>query len=148
MPAPKRLRILYAIGERLAAAGHVVRYDRQQPHLAELPLVLVYDFGRESQGRTGRRDNCSMNVAVVGYRELTTDNQTTDNQIVANEILADIAEAVELDDKTLGGLLRDQDGLAMVIESPYMPEAGESIVAAEIVYSCPHTRTDGNPEIE
>lgn len=143
MPAPRRLRIVQAIGARVATVGQPVQYNRLQPHLAELPLFLVYDLGREAEERNGAKTRCAMNVAVVGYRQLTDQHE-----IVGNAILADIAQAVELADKSLGGLLMPQDGLTFVTESIYMPEAGESIVAAEIVYSCPHVRTDGNPEIQ
>jgi len=143
MPAPKRQRIINALVERLESAGVTVRRDRQMPHAAECPVYAVYSNERSNEARTNTRTTCAMTVTVVGFREFTDDAETE-----GNEILATITQAVETTDKTLDGLLIAQPGLSFETETIYLPEAGEGVVAAEIVYSVPHVRIDGDPQTE
>ena len=143
MPAPKRQRIINAIVDRLETAGVTVRRDRQMPHAAECPVYAVYSNERTNEERKNLRTRCAMTVTVVGFREFTNDAETE-----GNEILAEIMQAIETSDKTLDGLLVNQPGLSFETETIYLPEAGEGVVAAEIVYATPHIRIDGDPEIE
>lgn len=144
MPAPKRLRIVNAIADRLATIGHVIFRDRREPQAPELPCILVWSNERTLEEARNRRALTEFTVTVAGYRRL----DENDSETIGNEILSDIMAAVELEDETLGGLVTRQPGLSFVSESIFLPEAGENVVAAEITYSAPHVRIDGDPEIE
>lgn len=142
MPVSKRLRIVNAIADLLTDAGHVVRRDKQQPQAFECPIMLVFSGERSPVARTGRRTHCEMTVSVIGFRLANADSE-----VVGNAILEDIATAVEVGDPGLDSLLvTEPGGFAFAGEQIFMPEAGEGIVGAEIVYAVPHTRVDGDPE--
>lgn len=144
MPEPRRLRLVTAIADRLTAAGHTVKRDRQQPMAPELPLMLVFSGERTPAERSNSRTRCDMTISVIGFRLANEEAE-----IVGNEILSDIMTAVEAGDTTLGGLvLGEPGGLTFSGEQIFMPEAGEGVVAAEIIYSVPHTRVDGDPDIQ
>jgi hypothetical protein len=143
MPAPKRLRIVDAIAVRAATIGDTIYRDRREPQADELPCLLIYSGDRIVDVNHNRRGRCEMTVTVAGYRRLDSGESET----IGNEILADIMTAVELEDETLGGLVLTNPGLSVATESIYLPETGDNVVAAEIVYSVPHVRVDGDPEI-
>lgn len=143
MPAPKRLRIINELADRLAGVGDTVYRDRREPQAEELPCFLVWSNGREAGEQRNRRSMCTMTVTVTGYRRL----DAADPEQLGNDIIAEIMEAMELEDNTLGGLLMVQPGLEWVSDQIYMPESGDNVVAAEVIYSVPHIRIDGDAEI-
>jgi hypothetical protein len=144
MPAPKRLRILTAVADRLADLEGDVFLDRREPQADELPCYLVFAGDRTAEQTQNRRTRCAMAINVMGFRRL----DDGDSEVIGAEILADLMAAIELDDDTLGGLVNGVSGaLSMVSESVFLPEVGDNVVGAEIVYSAPHIRIDGDPEI-
>jgi hypothetical protein len=84
-----------------------------------------------------------MDISVIGYLPRTSD----DFLVLGDAIQSDIQRAVELEDNSLGGLLRRQYGLAYADSSIFMPEIGADAVAARVTYTAPHIRVSGDPEI-
>jgi hypothetical protein len=142
MPAPKRLRIVNAVAARAEAVGRVYR-DQREPQGPEVPCLMVWAGERTAEETKNKRSRCTFTVTVAGFRSL----DAGDSEVIGNEILADIAAAVELEDETLGGLLREQNGLEFLSEEIYFPESGENVVGARVTYSAPHVRFYGDPEI-
>lgn len=154
MPSPKRLRILYALRERLRvinqAAGYYtdvgrdVRLDRRDPDYEEAPLCHLYFETGEVSAAQNERTRIGQPVTIVAVAKL----KSNEPEELGEFLLADIQRAIELDDRTLGGLLsRAAEGLQPVAFEISMPDSGSDIVAAAISYAAPYIRTSGDPEI-
>lgn len=154
MPAPKLLRIVNELAERASQMrvangyysdmGETVLRDRQPPHAAQLPCVQIYVGERTQSDTRNRRAAADMPITVIGYRMLGGN----ESEQVGIEILADIQQALEAGDERLGGLLNGAThGLHWSSDQIYLPESGESVVAAEVTYAAPHVRHSGDPEI-
>jgi len=128
-----------------ADLGARVLRDRQAPYASQCPCLVVA-LGERTAAETGYRVAlCELTVEVIGYRTL----DSGDAESIGVEILADIQRAVELDDAHLGGLLGGSEkGLAFQSEQVFLPDAGEGVVAGQVVYSAPHIRRAGEPDIE
>ena len=152
MSRPKLTRILQTVASRLQVIsqddgyytdiGRSIRLDMREPQADDLPCCLVTMGERTLESNSGCTDRIDMEITVVGYMPLIDQAY-----IQGDEILSDIQRAVELEDSTLGGLLRRQFGLAFLSSEIYMPEIGANAVGARVTYSAPHVRVTGDPEI-
>jgi len=153
MPASKLIRIVDAVAARLAAItiangyntniGRAVLRDRLEPGLEEMPCVLVVLGERSAAETKTEAARVDMLITVLAYEQ-----RDNDSEAQGADLLADIQRAVETGDMTLGGLVRDQYGLTWQGDEIFMPEAGQNAVGARVVYSAPHVRKLGDPEIE
>ena len=154
MSAPKRLRILYAVRDRLQvinqAAGYYtdvgrdVRLDRRDPDLEHAPLCHLYFEAGEVQRTQNERQSIDQPVTIVAVAPL----KSHEPEELGEMLLADIQRAVELNDRSLGGLLSlATEGLQPVAFEISMPESGSNVVAAAISYAAPYIRPSGDPEI-
>lgn len=152
MPASKLIRIVDAVAARLATIritagfnsniGRNVLRDRMEPGLEEMPCVLVVLGERSVSETRPEAAKADMFITVLAYEQ-----REDDSEAQGAALLADIQRAVETGDMTLGGLVRDQYGLAWQGDEIFMPEAGQNAVGARVVYSAPHVRKLGDPEI-
>lgn len=154
MSSPKLERILRAVAGRLEVIAQADGYysdigarvflDRRPPRDQDLPCVLAY-LGERTVDETGnRRARAAQTVTVAAF--VRDDGCGTES--VAIGLLADIQRAVEIEDFGLGGLLlSSQYGLTWQSDQILTPEPGENVVGAEVVYSIPHVRKSGDPEI-
>lgn len=155
MSTTKLERILVEVRARLEvidqAAGFYtdigcdVRLDRIEPELDDAPLCSVF-FGEGSVDEArNKRQRIGLSITVIGYSGLVIG---VSPQTRGAQILADIARALELPDRTLGGLLIDsENGLDLESFEIQTPESGVDIVAARATYAVPHVRKYGDPEI-
>lgn len=155
MSSPKLQRILTAVGTRAAAVltaggyytncGANVRYTRREPNREDAPCFHVWLGERTAEEVKNKRARTAQTITVAGY--VPTEYGDHHEQI-AIQILADIQRAVELEDETLGGLLQGSVyGLAWQSDEIYLPDEGETVVAAAVTYAIPHIRKSGDPEI-
>lgn len=153
MSAPKLTRIVNELAARAATIltgngfysdmGAQVFRDRRPPQTSELPCVLITLNERSAVENLTYRARCDQTVTVTGFRALDGDSEP-----IGIEILADIQRAIETSDETLGGLLMGaQYGLQYASDEIFLPDTGESVVAGQIVYSIPHIRRSGDPDI-
>ena len=151
-PKPKLQRILDVIATRLESIAMEFDYftnmglkiwrDQRPPQADSLPCCMVYLETRTAESQQCAATRCTMLINVIGYAE-----RIDPAEDLGIQMLADIQRAVELEDDTLGGLLRGQFGLAFVSEEIFMPEVGANAVGARVTYSAPNVRLYGDPEI-
>jgi len=151
-PRPKLQRIVDAVATRLESIamengyytnmGLRVLRNQRAPQLEELPCCMVYIGQRTAESQQCEAVRCAMTINVMGYAE-----RIDPSEILGYEILSDIQRAVELEDDTLGGLLRGAFGLAFASEQILLPEVGANAVGATVVYSAPNIRVMGDPEL-
>ncbi len=151
-PKPKLQRILDVIAYRLESIAMEFDYftnmglkvwrDQRPPQADSLPCCMVYLETRTAESQQCEATRCTMLINVIGYAE-----RIDPAEDLGIQMLADIQRAVELEDDTLGGLLRGQFGLAFVSEEIFMPEVGANAVGARVTYSAPNVRLYGDPEI-
>jgi hypothetical protein len=108
-----------------------------------MPCVLVVLGERSAAETKTEAARVDMLITVLAYEQ-----RDNDSEAQGADLLADIQRAVETGDMTLGGLVRDQYGLTWQGDEIFMPEAGQNAVGARVVYSAPHVRKLGDPEIE
>ncbi len=151
-PKPKLQQIVDAIATRLESVamefgyytnmGLKVHRDQRPPQADSLPCCMVYLETRSAESQQCDAIRCTLLINVIGYAE-----RIDPSEDLGIQMLADIQRAVELEDDTLGGLLRGQFGLAFVSDEIFMPDVGVNAVGARVVYSAPHVRFYGDPEI-
>lgn len=153
MPAPKTLRILNAVAERLAVisqargyysdVGCDIRLDRREPNLEDLPCAQVFLSEGSIEDEQNRRHLVGQSLTVIVY-DLANGRET---EVVGWQLVADIQSAIEGEDVTLEGLLIGRrDSLAPESFEIILPESGVNAVAARITYAVPHIRKWGDPE--
>lgn len=145
----KLLSILKAIQSRLEAVdgtgsfntkiGQTVIRGQRQFSENELPASVCFMPGRSVEAEAGERAKLGSTVVIESHH--TTGEHPEDTAI---EMLADIQRAVELEDDTLGGLLRGR--LSFVSDLISYPEDAGSYVSVQVVYSIPHVRHYGDPD--
>lgn len=67
--------------------------------------------------------------------------------LIVEDVLADIHRAVELPDRTLGGLVRKIGGMEVGEATPYGREAASEVVAVSQAYRFQVQRVYGHPEV-
>jgi len=152
MSGSKVLRILQAVKGRLQAVnqaggyvtdiGNDVRLTRAQPADIEAPCALVFRNDRTVVETSHAASRCDFTITVEAYAEIVGDEMEA-----GEALIADIQQAVELEDETLGGLLTQQYGLTFQSDEIFFPETGANVVGAAVTYSAPHIRKHGNPEL-
>ncbi len=152
MSSPKLYKIIDAIAKRLEVIfqedgfytnmGLSVIRTQRAPQADEMPCCIVYLGERSAESQQCDRTRCTMLINVIGYAE-----RLPDAEQLGMQIMADIQRAVELEDTTLGGLLRGQFGLGFESEEIFVPEVGANVVGARVTYSAPNVRIYGDPEI-
>lgn len=154
MSAPKLLRILQGVADRVRVIGQAdgyysdigrdVRLDRYEPAADDLPAALVFLGERVREGHRPDAAKAQQSLVIAAY--VKADGRASEE--VAVQLLADIQRAVELEDSTLGGLLQGtQYGLAWAGDEILQPDQGEHVVGAQVTYAIPHIRKSGDPEI-
>lgn len=152
MSSPKFTRIVQAVADRCLTIteengyytniGARVLLDLRQPQADELPCIMVFAGQRTVQETLNCAARTDMEIIILGYVE-----RIDQPLILGDQVQSDIQRAVELEDETLGGLLRGQHGLAYASSEIFMPEVGANVVGARVTYSAPSVRLTGNPEI-
>lgn len=154
MSSPKFSRIVQTLVDRLQVieqgAGYYtdigarILLNMRPPQVDELPCCMLFAGERTVESVAGCQTRVDMDITVIGYDS----HNDADALTIGDRLQSDIQRAVELEDASLGGLLRRQYGLAFQSSELFLPEIGTNAVGARVTYSAPHIRLTGDPEIK
>lgn len=153
----RRLRILEALKGRLEAitVGNGFHSDAgARLYFGELPKLGPHDppavlaMIPKEDVVGAALNNIPITLPVDIFALLKPD--VDEPWVTVEELLADIKTAVELEDRTLGGLLtggRDNPGgLVRGTTEVFPRQSGAEVVGASITYGCPYAEAWGFPE--
>lgn len=158
MPSPKLARIVDALvgrAQRIAQAdgyrsdcGCTIVDSGRDPDAEQLPCIMI-SLGERTRtahvGSTQSRQHtqCDQLATITAYRALDHGEPAIYAGI---DLLADIQQAFEgADDALIGLITQIAGGLRFEGDRIFQPETGTNLVAAEVTYAIPHTRTSGDP---
>lgn len=158
MADPRRLRIIEALkarAERITVANGFRTNAGQQVLLNELPAfgpddaeIAIVMLVQEDQISDKQVGKISI-VLPVDFVALVKPD-VEEPWVIAEQVLADIKEAVELEDRSLGGLLsgglNNPEGLMRGTTEVYPRQTGSEVAGLLVSYGCHYRESWGRPE--